>query len=420
MSNGPREKVLVLGDDMRIFLTIVRSLGRAGKEVHAAPFNWHSPALKSKYIAKVHHLPRYSDGPEAWISSIQSVLRTTSFDLVIPCDDPAILPLHAYREALSDYPIAIPSREVVELLFDKERTRQLCDQLEIPVTAGARLSSSDTAKALVGRFGLPLVLKQRRSYWIDRLDVRGKTSIVEDEIALDRLLGTLQDHSRYLVEAYFEGVGVGVSVLAENGRILHAFQHRRLREGWGGCSSYRISEPIDGELYSACEKICAHSRLTGVCMFEFRYNLATRNWILIETNARFWGSLSLPVSLGVDFPRYLYDLLAHGTQHASFRYREGIRARNLLLDGFNLFERVRRLRRNQIGTWLADLGSFFMQPVGWMTGSERSDSFVIDDMRPGLWECLTLVRSIGQKLSRIRNPEPNRRRSEQTATAHVR
>jgi hypothetical protein len=256
-------------------------------EVHAAPFNWHSPALKSKYIANVHHLPRYSDGPAAWVASVLSILRATSFDLVISCDDPAILPLHAHRDAFSEFPIAIPSPEVIELLFDKERTRQLCDQLEIPVTAGARLGSDDTAKALIGRFGLPLVLKPRQSYWVDRLDVRGATSIVEDESKLATLLGTIGDRSRYLVESYSEGAGVGVSVLAEGGRILHAFQHRRLREGWGGCSSYRISQPIDNELYRACERICTHTRLTGVCMFEFRYNLATRNWILIETSARF-------------------------------------------------------------------------------------------------------------------------------------
>jgi hypothetical protein len=65
MSIQSAERVLVFGDEMRIFLAVVRSLGRAGKEVHAAPFNWHSPALKSKYISAIHHLPRYSDNPIA-------------------------------------------------------------------------------------------------------------------------------------------------------------------------------------------------------------------------------------------------------------------------------------------------------------------------------------------------------------------
>ena len=88
MRGRPPERVLVIGDDMRIFLTLVRSLGRAGKEVHAAPFNWQSPALRSKYISAVHYFPRYSDDPAAWQASVLDVLRSHSFDLVVPCCDP--------------------------------------------------------------------------------------------------------------------------------------------------------------------------------------------------------------------------------------------------------------------------------------------------------------------------------------------
>jgi predicted ATP-grasp superfamily ATP-dependent carboligase len=412
MADRARERVLVLGDDMRIFLAVIRSLGRAGKEVHAAPFNWHSPALKSKYISKVHYFPRYSDDPVAWRISLLDVLRAHSFDLVLPCDDPAILPLHAHREELAGYPLAIPNPLAMQVLFDKERTHQLCGELGIPVVSGARLSSDDTAAALAGRFGLPIVMKPRQSYWVDRLDVRGKTSIIESEPKLKELLSTLEEPSRYLVEAYFEGVGVGVSVLAKNGKILHAFQHRRLREGRGGSSSYRVSEPVNDDLYRACERICRRTNLTGVCMFEFRWNPGNHNWILLETNARFWGSLPLPLSLGVDFPRYLYDLLVHQTEHAPVQYAVGIKSRNLLLDGFNLFVGIRHLRRGEFGNWIAGLGDFLAQPIRWLSGRERSDSFVSDDLRPALWECALLFKSLGQKLTRHRNPEPSRRRSE--------
>src|SRR2546430_15483384 len=104
MSDGRPERVLVIGDDMRIFLAVVRSLGRAGKEVHAAPFNRHSPALKSKYISRVHHFPRYSDDPTAWRAAVLEVLQTHAFNLVVPCCDRAILPLHAHREKFAGYP----------------------------------------------------------------------------------------------------------------------------------------------------------------------------------------------------------------------------------------------------------------------------------------------------------------------------
>ena len=97
MGNGAVERVLVFGDDMRIFLAVVRSLGRAGKKVHAVPFNWNAPALRSKYISKVHYLPRYSDDPKAWQVSVLDLLRAHAFDLVVPCCDRTILAFHSHR-----------------------------------------------------------------------------------------------------------------------------------------------------------------------------------------------------------------------------------------------------------------------------------------------------------------------------------
>ena len=108
--------------------------------------------------------------------------------MIVPCDDPAIYPLDAHRNELAAYPIAIPSPLVMSLLFDKDNTRKLCLDLGIPITPGARLASGDTAQKLVGQFGLPLVINPRQSYWIDRLDVMGKTSIMESKADLEALL----------------------------------------------------------------------------------------------------------------------------------------------------------------------------------------------------------------------------------------
>ena len=405
------EKVLVLGDDTRIFLSAVRSLGRAGKEVHAVPLNWHSPALKSRYISKIHHCPRYSDEPMAWCDAILEVARVHSFALILPCDDPWILPLHFHRDKFAGLRIAIHGPAVMTPLFDKLSTRQMCNTLGIPVAPGACLSPQDKPGDLIARFGLPLIIKSRRSYWIDKMDVMGKAEIVESEEQLEKVLASLEDRSRYLVEGFFEGAGVGVSVLADQGDVLQAFQHRRLREGKGGPSSYRVSERVDPELYSACERISARMKFTGVCMFEFRYNLATRNWILIETNARLWGSLSLPVSLGVDFPRLLFDLIAHRQRRAPISYTPGIKSRNFVLDGLNLLIAIRD-RKRRLAFVAKECGLFLTQPLRWLTGSERSDTFVLDDFMPAVWELAGLVRSVRQKKARSGNAALKRRRSE--------
>jgi predicted ATP-grasp superfamily ATP-dependent carboligase len=408
-------RVLVFGDDMRIFLAVVRSLGRSGKEVHVVPFNWHAPALTSRYIAQTHLVPRYSDDPEEWLRAVRDLLEKYSYDLVVPCcDDRSILAFDKHRDEFSGFRVAIPGSNAMDLLFDKAQTRALCIKLGIPVTSGAVLKAADTATALVARYGLPLVIKPARSYSLDRLDAWGKVFIPETANELERVLAQITDRERYLVEQYFHGAGVGVSVLAHEGQILNAFQHRRLREGWGGSSSHRISEPLDSSLLDACKKIIGFTALSGVCMFEFRFNLDTRCWILLETNARFWGSLPLPISLGVDFPRYLYDLLVHRQVHQQSSYRIGVMSRNVTLDALNLISDLKRCSRGQLGQWLGAATSFVTQPVRWMTGSERSDSFVLDDLRPAFSECAQLTGLIREKRYRDRMGKPRRRRAEQT------
>lgn len=418
MMSNATERVLVMGDDMRIFLAVARSLGRAGKQVHAAPFDWQAPALKSKYISDIHYLPRYSDDAGAWVQAMRRLLDEHAFDLVVPCCDRAILPLDVHRDQLAATRLAIPAGDIMDVLFDKQRTRELARSLDIPVSPGAVLAEADTAEILSERYGLPLVVKPRRSYWLDRLYAWGKVYIVDDMAELQRVLGSIEDRSRYLVEGCFRGgSGVGVSVLAEDGRILHAFQHRRMREGRGGSSSYRVSEATDPQLLAAADKICRHARLTGVCMFEFRHDPGSGRWILLETNARFWGSMALPLSLGVDFPRYLYDLLVHRRLHAPVAYRAGVKSRNLVLDGFNLVAELRHLKRAGLASYLAGLLDFLAQPVGWVTGKERSDSFVRDDLRPGFSECAALIGAIRQKLNRGARQPFGRRRSDRPAPA---
>jgi predicted ATP-grasp superfamily ATP-dependent carboligase len=419
MTVGKSGRVLVFGDDMKIFLAVVRSLGRAGLEVHAAPYDWNSAALKSKYIARIHRFPRYADGAESWLKAVLTVLQAEAFDLIVPCCDRDIIALDLHRQQFAGTKLAIPGPGIMHLLFDKERTRQLCKNLGVPVVEGARLGAEDTAKALAGRYGLPLVIKPRRSYWVDKLDTWGRVSIVDSEAELAKLLESLEDRSRYLVEGYFEGAGVGVSVLAREGKILQAFQHRRLREGRAGASSFRISEPVNAALFEACEKICGHTKLTGVCMFEFRYNLKTHAWILVETNARFWGSLPLPLSLGVDFPRLLYRLVVEQEDDPPLTYPAGIRSRNFILDGFNLLTRFRILDRGEYGNWALSLGGFLTQPVGWLTGRERSDTFVSDDIKPAVWECSILLKSLGRSMLRKAGQSLWKRRGARAAQSDV-
>ncbi len=96
----PHIRVLLIGDDMRSFLTLARAIGRKGIEVHAAPFDWHSPALASKYVQKVHYLPRVGSWTKSWLSAVQGLVESQKYDLIIPCCERSLLPLYAQKDTV--------------------------------------------------------------------------------------------------------------------------------------------------------------------------------------------------------------------------------------------------------------------------------------------------------------------------------
>ncbi len=386
-------RVLVVGDDMRIFLSIVRSFGRANKTIEAFPYG-PSPALKSRYVARIHSAPIFDNDQEGWRKALLTLLGEQTFDIVIPCSDPAIIFLDSQRHLLTKQRLAIPDRDAMDVFYDKQETHVLCDELGIAMAPWGRLAPSDTAAGLAARYGIPLVLKPRRTFFADGNQSREVVEIADSKAEAQRILNTIPDRARYIVEGFFVGDGVGVSVLSHKGRILQSFQHRRLREGHGGPSSFRVSESVDPDLRAACAKITDRMKHTGVCMFEFRHDRKAGQWILIETNARFWGSMALPLKLGLDYPNMLYDLMLDGVEPKEKPYKSGYRSRNFMLDGYYLLKRLRTIRASSAATWLGDVFDFTLQPLRWLMETEHSDSFALYDLKPALWEFIQVTRKL--------------------------
>jgi predicted ATP-grasp superfamily ATP-dependent carboligase len=381
-------RVLVFGDDSRSFLAVIRSFGRKGIEVHAVPFGAPSPALKSRYVSKIHRLPEY-DGSARWISALERILKSHEFDLLVPCCDGAILCLDAYRERLAQIRMALPNRAVMEWLFDKQKTRALAQELGVPTARGRPLTSSDTADGLVREFGLPLLLKTRRSYRLKHLDRRGQVHLIRSLPELERVLKDITPEDN-LAEAYFAGRGSGVSVVASEGEILCAFQHRRLEDPvGGGGSSLRIGEKPDEKLLAACRAIAARCAMTGVAMFEFRAG-EDGSFVLIEVNARFWGSLPLAIASGVDFPWLLYIAQVYGKRPGQVNYREGIVARNFVLNAEHVLFHSEPMRGGGVRRVLSGIAGLLVHPIRLLAGREVSDTFQRDDLIPAIWEIASI------------------------------
>jgi predicted ATP-grasp superfamily ATP-dependent carboligase len=384
-------RVLVLGSDTRAFLSVVRSLGRRGIAVEIAWCPADSPARRSRYISAIHDLPSYELDDSTWLARLVELVDSRRFDLVIPCDDPTTLPLQASRNELERHgSFYLLSPGAFETTMSKRRTHELAQQLGIPIPRQEVVSSAAELQMAAGRLGFPLVMKPDNSFTRDNLVTR-QTHL---KIRSSSELATAALRVPAIVQEHFTGDGMGVSVLAAEGTILVAFQHRREHEPlMGGGSTYRSSMPVDPRLLEACEKLMAALAYTGVAMVEFKVDPHTQRWILIEVNGRFWGSLPLAIAAGADFPYYLYELLVNGRRDFPTHYRTGVYCRNWSLDFSWTLDNLRANGSDPI-LMTKPLRRLLRDALRLVTLREHNDTLTRDDPVPGLVETRALARTI--------------------------
>jgi len=290
------------------------------------------------------------------------------------------------------------------VVFDKVKTHELAKSLDISLPRTSTISSLSQIDDLLSSFQFPVVLKPRVSYSLENLKVKNDVCRVHTPEEFSTHLESLLHQGKVLVQENFSGKGVGVEVLADRGKILVAFQHVRIHEPvTGGGSSYRKSVPVEPELLGAVRTLLASLEYTGVAMVEFRVNLKTGEWIFVEINGRFWGSLPLAVAAGADFPYYLYQLLVEGKKEFPQDYKTGIYSRNLLND-FGWMIQNLRARQIEKSPATLSLWEITKEWINLLTLRERSDTLVIDDPKPGwveIGKLLSTCRSLA--LEKVKN-----------------
>ena len=251
-------------------------------------------------MRKVHHLPAWAGNGAEWLLALEEMIGAERFAVVVPCDETTLLPLSLHRQQFEkSTTLAIPGDEAVGVLFDKLATRDVAARLGIPVAPGRLLRAEDTPPAIAGEFGFPLVLKPSSSYRIKNLHSRGKAQVIR---SAEELTASLPRYpaNESLIEGFFPGRGVGVSVLAKGGQLFQCFQHARVREV-DGASFYRISAELHPGMVAACEGIARAVAFSGIAMFEFKVAADGAVGIAAATGRSRSG---FPVPLGPAAPRW--------------------------------------------------------------------------------------------------------------------
>lgn len=400
------KKVLVLGHHTPSFLSVIRSLGRGGVQVHIGWYRSDSIAVYSRYVYKAHKLPAYNTNNSEWKDALINIMKEEHFDLVVPCHDEMVFPIQRYKDELGKYGCLYVVNDIsFDTLFDKIKTSELARKLGINLPSEEVVYDFNSMNEPLKRFDFPVVLKPQMSYHDADPPTRNKVQIVRSEEEYSSQMKGMLKYGPVAVQEYFRGRGVGVNFLMKDGTPLMVFQQSRVHEALrGGAGTYRKSTKVSPELLNASLKILSYLKYTGVAMVEFKVNEETGEWILVEVNARFWGSLPLALSAGADFPLALFQMLVDGRTTFKSDYRAGIYSRQFSSD-IAWIIRNTRADRSDPTLLTVPLSKVMLEwIVNIITLRERVDTLTFDDPVPFFMELAQdlyrVIRKIGGSMKK--------------------
>lgn len=335
LGTDQRRTVLVLDGDQASALAVVRSLGRRSIEVHVASDAASPLAGCSRHARRCLRYPDPMHDEAGFVDWLVERLAGPEYALVIPVTERSLVAMLRHRHRLDDRRVAMAPTAALEQVLDKDRTLALARSLAVSVPKSILVTELQQLDAAARELGYPLVVKPSRSMGAhDGQRMQLAVSYARDARELRNQVEHALRFGQVLLQERFEGEGVGVELIADQGRVLYEFQHRRLHEVplTGGGSSLRISEAVAPVLADASRRLIEALGWHGVAMVEFKYASATGQYRLMEINGRFWGSLPLAVAAGADFPVMLHELMTRGQVAPRPAARQGIVCRQLARD----------------------------------------------------------------------------------------
>jgi predicted ATP-grasp superfamily ATP-dependent carboligase len=338
-------------------VSAIRSLGRAGYRVIALGDTRLTTGFYSRYAAKAMVGPVASRSERGFGEVLVRAVEAAggARPVILPMEDESCMWLLQHGERVADRADwLLPSATAFATANDKAATSRLAVQLKVscPVTlypgSPAELIEMAQARPQVRWMAKPL---------------RGKGSVgVLYEAALTaKAVGEhWKSHGPLLLQQRIpaEGQAVGVSLLYDrDGRCRAVFCHRRLRQYpvTGGPSTSRVSvahEEVAGVVEQS-RRLLEALGWRGVAMVEWKQDPATGEFMLIEINPRFWGSLELAVRSGVDFATlYARAAAGLGLPEAWPVYRNGVICRWMIPGELLRYAGESSAQREPIGAFL--------------------------------------------------------------------
>jgi predicted ATP-grasp superfamily ATP-dependent carboligase len=307
-------KVFLTDASYKHTLGAMRSLGSKGFYVAAGSESKLSQCFYSKYCSRALLYPS-PQKKRKFTDSLFSFFDKNRFDVLLPIGYLSMEAISENKEILSKkVKIPISDYESFKIAANKYETIKLAKEVKVNIPKTIYLDR-------IGKLDLkdlkpPFVIKPIRE--------SGGVFYLKNKNNFDKL--KKRKINNIIIQEYVEGDGYGFFGLFNKGKLRAYFMHKRLREYplSGGPST--LAESIyDPKLKEQGLKILRQLNWHGVAMVEFKKDKNTGEFLLMEINPKFWGSLDLAIASGVDFPYLACKMAVDGDIKPVSSYKVGLK-----------------------------------------------------------------------------------------------
>jgi hypothetical protein len=287
---GTAHTLILLGSQPRLVLPVLqaaRSLGIAPCILLGAPATRHlrwSPACWQHVLADL-------EDDDAIERQVGALARDHPRATLVPCDCAAIRLLQRLGDRLSLPTTPMPTAHWLDVLDDKWRFHGLCEANGLPVPPTVHAASKHALRfdELALALGVPFIVKPTGcSGSLGLVLVRSR-----DDFDVRILRDAAYAHAPLVAQRYIDGWDVDVDLFAVGGRLRAVTSHRV-----SGCTMEFFHHPVLEDLAASLCRLTAYS---GPMNLDARIERATGRVFLIESNPRFWASMSAPLGCGLNF-----------------------------------------------------------------------------------------------------------------------
>lgn len=323
------ENAIITDGLWRKSVSAIRSIGKRGINVFVTGDTILTVGMWSKFCKKKKKIANSSANPEKFGSDLLKILNSYFKPVLFPMEESTIKWCCDNYELIKDkcYTL-LPKKENMGIALCKALTMKQAQKININCPKTYFPTNYKDLEKIIQKEKLDdYVIKPYRGSGSSGL-LYGSTS---KEISLKEhweKFGKLILQER--IPSSGEGVGVSI-IMDKNSNVKGVFCHKRLEQypNSGAPSTQRIGI-INKKLIDNSIKLLKSINWIGVAMVEWKYNINTKEYALMEINPRFWGSLELAVRSGVDFPFLYYQLAKNRNVKAITNYSINTKCRWLI------------------------------------------------------------------------------------------